>query len=69
MSQINYSETLGNGQIVKAGDQVSFIDSDGIERQGIVQYEAVGYKHQKHKIIMFSLVQPQCSGRHQTFFL
>jgi len=33
------SAKLFNGEKVKSGDKVSFIDSDGIQRIGTVQYD------------------------------
>ena len=39
MSRLTFTQVLRNGQMVKAGDEVLFIDSDGIERIGIIQYE------------------------------
>ena len=40
MSRLTFSQTLRNGQTVTASDAVMFIDSDGVERTGLIQYEA-----------------------------
>lgn len=39
MSRLTFSQTLRNGQTVTAGDAVMFIDSDGVERTGLIQYD------------------------------